>query len=90
MWFHVKDFPGSHVLLRVNSGASVPENVLKQAAEIGAYYSKARDSENVAVDYTFVKHVSKPKNAKPGKVVYKNYKTLYVSPKPAPGIESSS
>lgn len=90
LWFHVKDFPGSHVLLRVNSGASVPENVLKQAAEIGAYYSKARDSENVAVDYTFVKHVSKPKNAKPGKVVYKNYKTLYVSPKPAPGIESSS
>jgi predicted ribosome quality control (RQC) complex YloA/Tae2 family protein len=88
LWFHVKDFPGSHVVLRIPKGCIVPESVLEQTAEIAAYYSKARDSENVAVDYALVKHVSKPKNAKPGRVIYRNYKTLYVMPRlPLPSHE---
>lgn len=59
----------------------MPEDVLRQAAEIAAYYSKAKDADKVAVDYTFIKHVSKPRNAKPGKVIYRNHKTIYVSPR---------
>lgn len=81
LWFHVKDFPGSHVVLRTSKGRPVPEDVLRQAAEIAAYYSKAKDADKVAVDYTFIKYVSKPRNAKPGKVIYRNHKTIYVSPR---------
>ena len=63
------------------SGENVPEHVLLRAAQIAAYYSKARLGENVPVDYTYKKFVSKPKNSPPGKVVYTDYKTLFVTPK---------
>lgn len=79
IWFHVKDMPGSHTIL-VSKGQVVNDEVLKAAAQIAAYHSKAKDSSNVPVDFAFVKDVKKPAGARPGKVIYYNYKTLYVTP----------
>ncbi|TLN00225.1 fibronectin-binding domain-containing protein, partial [bacterium] len=80
IWLHVKDIPGSHVIIRSDQLAEVTERTLEEAAILAAYYSKARASANVPVDYTFRKHVHKPKGAKPGMVIYENQRTLYVTP----------
>lgn len=77
LWFHVKDHPGSHVIVR---NASPPYKTLEEAALLAAYHSRGKNSANVAVDYTKVKNVRKPKGAKPGMVIYDNHKTLYVTP----------
>lgn len=79
VWLHTKDIPGSHVIVRT-AGETPTEKTLNEAAHIAAYYSKAKDSSNVPVDYTFVKNVSKPSGAKPGMVIYVNNKTLFVTP----------
>ncbi len=79
LWFHTKDIPGSHAIL-ITEGKDVPEKSLLEAAKIAAYHSKARESTNVAVDYTLVKHVSKPNGAKPGMVIFVNNRTLFVDP----------
>lgn len=79
LWFHTKDIAGSHTIL-VTEGREVPERSLIEAARIAAYHSKARDSSNVAVDYTLVKHVSKPNGAKPGMVIFTDNRTLFVDP----------
>lgn len=76
-WLHTQKIHGSHVIV---SGENVSERVLVRAAQIAAYYSKARLGENVPVDYTLKKYVSKPKGSPPGKVVYTDYKTLFVTP----------
>ena len=76
-WLHVKDFPGSHVLICTKN----PSEELQYAgALLAAYYSKMRASENVAVDFTLVQNVTKPTGAKPGFVIYKNQTTLFVTP----------
>ena len=62
------------------SKTSVPDSVLYKCASLAAYYSKARMSQNVPVDYTYIKYVKKPNGAKPGMVIYTNNKTLYVNP----------
>lgn len=80
LWFHTKDIPGSHVIL-FTEGKSVTETAIFEAAGLAAYYSKARDSENVPVDYTQVRHVKKPSGAKPGMVIFVDNKTVYVNPK---------
>jgi len=80
LWFHTKDIPGSHVIL-FTGGKSVSETAIFEAAAIAAWHSKARDSENVPVDYTQVRHVKKPGGAKPGMVIFVNNKTIYVNPK---------
>ncbi|MGI6257657.1 MAG: Rqc2 family fibronectin-binding protein [Anaerovoracaceae bacterium] len=80
IWFHTKDIPGSHVIL-FTGGGQVSDKALIEAASIAAYHSKARDSENVPVDYTAVRHVKKPNGAKPGMVIFVHNKTLYVAPK---------
>jgi predicted ribosome quality control (RQC) complex YloA/Tae2 family protein len=79
VWLHTKDIPGSHVLIR-SEGKDLPDTTLYQAALLAAYYSKARQSSSVPVDYTAVKNVSKPSGAKPGYVIYKNQKTIFVTP----------
>ncbi len=82
LWFHTKDIPGSHVIL-LTKGQSIenlPPEVIIQAAGIAAYHSKGRDSENVPVDYTLVRHVKKPNGARPGMVIFTHNKTLFVSP----------
>ncbi len=81
LWFHVKDLPGSHVILPGPwDEALPPPHILQEAAEVAAQHSAARDSSNVAVDFTLVKHVTKPKGARPGMVIYRNEKTLFVTP----------
>ena len=78
IWMHTKNIPGSHVIVK---GASEQDTAtMTEAALLAAYYSRARGSENVAVDYTPRKYVKKPAGAKPGMVIYDNYKTEYVTP----------
>ena len=79
IWMHVKDMPGSHVIVR-HMGGGVSDEAIREAASLAARYSKARESSNVPVDYTLRKHVRKPSGAKPGMVIYDNHKTLYVTP----------
>ncbi|MGJ7922455.1 Rqc2 family fibronectin-binding protein [Neobacillus sp. LXY-4] len=77
VWLHTKDIPGSHVVIR--SKAPSEETIL-EAAKLAAYYSKARTSSSVPVDYTLVRHVKKPSGAKPGFVIYDHQQTVYVTP----------
>lgn len=79
LWLHVKDVPGSHVIIRCK-GKDIPDNTLIEAAHLAAYYSRAKNSSNIAVDYTLKKNVKKPKGAKPGMVIYENYRTVFVTP----------
>ena len=79
IWLHVKDHPGSHVVL-VTERREPTESALLDAAKIAAYFSRCRDSSQVPVDYTQVRYVSKPPGAKPGRVIYVHYRTLYVTP----------
>ena len=79
IWLHTKNIPGSHVIIKKEKG-DIPESTLEEAAILAAYYSKAKMSSNVEVDYTTVKNVKKPKGAKPGMVTYVNYKTIFVTP----------
>ena len=79
IWFHVKDIQGSHVILVVNQKHPSQETI-NQVAAISAYYSKAKQSSNVPVDYTLAKYVKKPSKAKPGMVTYINYQTVNVQP----------
>lgn len=79
IWFHVKDFHGSHVILCTN-GSTPSQEVINQCASLAAYYSKATLSSNVPVDYTLVKYVKKPSKAKPGMVIYTNQETVNVNP----------
>lgn len=81
LWFHTKDFPGSHAILQLTSEKMPEDNVLLKCAEIAAFHSKAKNSSNVAVDFCEVKYVKKPNGAKPGMVIYSHNKTLYVTPK---------
>jgi predicted ribosome quality control (RQC) complex YloA/Tae2 family protein len=80
MWLHTKEIHGSHVVIKTNNNQNVPDNTLLEAANLSAYYSKARLSSNVPVDYTKIKNVKKPSGAKPGMVIYVNYKTIYITP----------
>lgn len=79
LWLHTKDIPGSHVIVQ-SGGAELDEEAVWEAAAIAAYHSKARTSENVAVDYVPVKYVKKPAGAKPGMVIFTNNRTVYVTP----------
>ncbi|MFZ3170666.1 MAG: NFACT RNA binding domain-containing protein [Carboxydocellales bacterium] len=80
LWLHVKDLPGSHVIIRSQGQGEVPEAALWEAAQLAAYFSQARYSGKVPVDYTLKKHVRKPRGAKPGRVIYDQQKTIYVTP----------
>ncbi|MDK2799895.1 MAG: hypothetical protein PWP27_1414 [Clostridiales bacterium] len=80
IWFHTKDIPGSHTVIKTNNNRNIPTTTLIEAAMLASYFSKAKFSSNVAVDYTAIKNVKKPSGAKPGMVIYENYKTLYVTP----------
>jgi len=80
LWFHTKDIPGSHTVI-ITDGREVTEQAILEAAQIAAYFSKAKDSSQVPVDYTLIRRVSKPQGSKPGKVIYTEQKTVYVTPK---------
>ncbi|MBO4897581.1 MAG: NFACT family protein [Clostridia bacterium] len=80
IWLHVKDSPGSHVVIK-NKGTEIPDGVIEYAASLAAYYSSLREQNKAAVDYCRRKNVKKPGGAMPGKVIYENYKTAYVTPR---------
>ncbi len=68
-WFHVKQAPGSHVIVKTN-GEELPDRTFEEAGRLAAYYSSMRGVEKVEIDYVEKKHVKKPKGGKPGFVVY--------------------
>ncbi|MBI0110189.1 NFACT family protein [Lactobacillus sp. W8093] len=77
IWFHVKNIPGSHVILQ--SSEATDEDI-KETAEIAAYFSKAKHSAHVQVDYVADKRVKKPNGAKPGFVIYTGQNSIEVTP----------
>lgn len=81
IWLHTKNIPGSHTLIRTNGSGEVPDSTILEAAQLAAYYSKAKNSAQVPVDYTQIKNVKKPNGAKPGFVIYEKNNTVYVTPK---------
>ncbi|WP_058301662.1 Rqc2 family fibronectin-binding protein [Gorillibacterium timonense] len=76
-WLHTKDIPGSHVVIRSDAYG---EDTLLEAAQLAAYYSQARGSSSVPVDYTLIRYVRKPNGSKPGFVIYDRQKTLFATP----------
>lgn len=68
-WFHAKNMPGSHVILR-SQGGEPPVRAFEEAASLAAYFSKGKGSDKVEIDYIQKKHVKKPNGSKPGFVVY--------------------
>jgi len=82
-WLHAKNIQGSHIIIK-NKGSkqSLPLGTLIQAANLAAYFSKAKKDNKVLVDYTFKKYVKKPKNAKPGMVIYSQEKSLWIKVDP--------
>ncbi len=79
-WFHVKNIPGSHVII-ATEGEDVPDTTLLEAAGIAVWYSGAgRSGGPEEVDYCRVRDVKKPSGALPGRVIYNRYKTIYAAP----------
>ena len=79
IWFHTQKIHGSHVILWTEGGAPDLQS-LNEAAVLAAWFSQARDSSKVPVDYTPVRYVKKPGGARPGMVVYTTYETAQVTP----------
>lgn len=79
LWLHTQKIPGSHVIICAE-GKEIPPSTIEQAAMIAAYHSRGRESSQVPVDYTFAKQLKKPVGAKPGKVIYHVYNTLFIRP----------
>lgn len=69
-WFHAKNTPGSHVIVKTEGAEELPDRTFEEAGRLAAYYSKGRDQDKVEIDYIQKKHVKKPAGAKPGFVVY--------------------
>ncbi|MEG2084279.1 MAG: NFACT family protein [Clostridia bacterium] len=78
IWCHTKDIHGSHTI--IVGEEEIPAEIIKIACEIASFYSKGRDTDKIAVDYTFKKFVKKNPNGNAGMVIYTNNKTLYVKP----------
>lgn len=81
VWLHVRGEPGAHVIIKSGAG-DVPDDVIRRAAEIAAYYSRARGEARVLVDVTRRKYVRKIKGGKPGMVTYSNESPVEVTPAP--------
>lgn len=79
IWLHARQIPGCHVIIKTD-GKEVPPATLEEAASLAALFSRAGQSGKVPVDYTFKKHVSKPRGAKPGYVIYTDQKTIMAGP----------
>ncbi len=79
IWLHTQKIHGCHVIIDCASGPP-GDRTLQEAAMIAAFYSQAKDSAHVPVDYTQVKYVKKPSGSKPGMVIYDKFKTLSVNP----------
>ena len=81
LWFHVHGYSGSHTVLKSPEEVEqIPKDIIKTAASIAAFYSKAKNAKNVNVSYTKAKNVQKYKGAKSGSVTIKNEKNIKVNP----------
>lgn len=78
-WFHAKDIPGSHVIVKTE-GNELPDRTFEEAGKLAAYYSKGRDQEKVEIDYTERKYIKKPAQAAPGFVIYHTNYSLMIEP----------
>lgn len=78
-WFHAKDMPGSHVIVKTN-GKELTDKTFEEAAALAAFYSKAKDNPKVTVDYTLKKHLKKPNGSVPGYVIYHTNYSMFVEP----------
>ncbi len=88
LWFHARSVSGSHVVLRVeNTKEAVPKSIIKKAASIAAYYSKAKTSKLTPVAYTFKKYVVKKKDLNPGQVFLLREEVIMVPPEIPAGCE---
>ncbi len=79
IWLHTRNIPGTHVIIK-KTVKNIPDSTIEEAALIAACHSKSKYSSNVPVDYTEIKNVKKPPGAKPGMVIYDNFKTVFVTP----------
>lgn len=79
LWLHIQKFHGTHVIIACG-GATPPDETITEAAQLAAWFSQAREGQNVPVDVTPVRFLKKPKGAKPGMVVYDKYRTVIVTP----------
>ena len=79
VWLHARGVPGAHVIIKAG-GRDIPRSTIEQAANLAAYYSQARGSTSVPVDYTLQRHVRHMKGGGPGMVVYEREKTMYAEP----------
>ncbi len=79
IWCHTQNITGSHVII-VTEGTVPPDRTIEEACIIACYNSKARNSSQVPVDYCNARYVKKPNGAKPGMVIFTNYKTAYITP----------
>jgi predicted ribosome quality control (RQC) complex YloA/Tae2 family protein len=79
LWLHARGVPGAHVIIKAG-GREIPRATIEQAASLAAYYSQARGSTSVPVDYTLQRHVRHMKNGGPGMVIYERERTIYAEP----------
>ena len=79
LWLHTKNYHSSHVIIQTEN-KPVSDSVILTVAEICAYFSSGKQGEKIPVDYTYKKYVKKPPKAKPGSVIYTDFKTVYVTP----------
>jgi len=77
MWFHVKDMPGSHIVVH---SEDLDEYTIRLASKMAAYFSKGKQSSSVPVNYTQIRTLKKPQGSKPGKVILNHYSTIYIDP----------
>lgn len=82
LWFHIKNYHGSHVLLKAEPNRDFKEEDIEFAASLAAYYSELKGEAKVEVDYTSARFIKKPNGSKPGFITYKNHNTVFVTPKP--------
>jgi predicted ribosome quality control (RQC) complex YloA/Tae2 family protein len=90
LWFHTQEIPGSHVLLRLEPGAIADKTDLQFTADLAAFYSRARQSDQAPVIYTTPKLVYKPKGAKPGIAIYKQETVIWGQPQRGKTFEATS
>ena len=81
LWLHIQKFHGTHVIIAC-AGVRPPDRTVTEAAMLAAFYSQAKNGQNVPVDVTHVRNLRKPSGAKPGVVVYDRYQTVIVTPDP--------
>ena len=80
MWLHTQNFAGSHTVI-LSENREITDKAIVEAAEIAAFFSSAKEAQKVPVDYTWIKNIKKPVGAKPGKVIYHVYNTVFVTPR---------